>query len=225
MLRRSHKRQRPRRPLHTSIINEPLVDLGRVMIARNGIGMGTSDGPVGSAGRINTSWFRLGYTPASGIPGITPNSGPDEQDEMGSADVDGADFVYGTGGIVRVARFKDDSEYNFKAFNPNVGTAPGNTLTTFVRTLGLWVPLSASPSSHFGIIVDAIQPRVGTKAGNGFVKIKIVDKNGNITDPDPLPDPPNLETWNWAAASFQAGKYCWIEQDNTGKYFLVSCEC
>ncbi len=227
MFNRDQRRLRPRRPIYTKVINDPLVDLQRMMIAKNGIGMGTQDGPIGGSGRVNTAWFRLGYTPAGGIPGMTPAPHPpSDQDQLGSADVNGACIEWRNSGEVQVVKFTDQDEWNFKAFNLNLGATPGNALTAFVRVLGLWMPLGAAPTGHFGIIVSEIKPRVAKKAGFGFVKIQQVsDDDGTIKDPDPLPDPPNVKTWNWAAATFAVGRYCWVEQDNTGRFFLVSCEC
>jgi hypothetical protein len=198
-----------------------MVDLERIMIAQNGIGMGTSDGPIGSAGRINTSWFRLGYTQDSGIPGITPNTGPDNTDELGSADVDGTEIEYGTNGFLRTT--KSDDSYTFKAFNPNVGAIPGNTLTTFVRVLGLWVPLTASPSGHVGLITSTISARVSKFPGRGFVSVQEIDDTDDLLkDTDPVT---SLKVYNYSTATFQVGKYCWVEPDARGKIWLVSAEC
>lgn len=196
------------------------MDLERVMITRNGIGMGTSDGPVGSSGRINTAWFRLGYTQDDGIPGITPNSGPNQTDELGSADVNSTALEYGTNGILRTTKSGDD--YTFKAFNPSIGSFPGNTLTSFVRVLGMWMPIGVSPTGKFGLITRTISARSGSQAGKGIVNVQEISDTGLIQNP-PVIDP--ITTWNWAASSFQAGKYCWIEPNQQGFFFLVSCEC
>ncbi len=225
MFNRDQKRQRPRRPIYTKVINDPLVDLQRMMIDQNGIGMGTQDGPIGGSGRVNTSWFRLGYTPAGGIPGMTPATVPSDNDQLGSADVNGACIEWRNSGEVQVIKFTDQDEWNFKAFNPNLGAAPGNALTAFIRVIGLWMPLTSSPTGHMGQIIETIKPRVGSKAGDGAVKIKEIDDDGNIKDPDPLPDPPNLTVWNYSTATFQSGKYCFIDQDERGRWWLVSTEC
>ncbi len=225
MFNRSPKRQRPRRPIYTSVINNPLVDLQRMMITRNGIGLGTQDSPIGGSGRVNTAWFRLGYTDSNGIPGMKPATVPSDHDRLGSANVQGASIEWQLNGEVDVIKFKvqDKDNYNFKAFNQSVATAPGNTLTAFVRVLGLWMPLT-SATGRMGVVSGTITPRIGSVAGFGFVAPKIIDNDGNIKDSTPVPDP--VKVWNFASnLTGQVNRYCWFEPDNTGKHWLVSIEC
>ncbi len=227
MYSRDFKRQRPGRVIQPSTINAPASYVERMMRSKGGMGIGVLGGTFGQATRIDRSWFRFGYTSPNGIPGLIPGESDTDNDVLGkSTDVIGVSLQGLVGdkeGDVEVLESNEDDNWTFTAYNPNLGAAPGNTLTAFINIAGVWVPLTASPSGHVGLITATISGRVSKFPGRGSVSVQEIDDKDDLlkeTDPATI-----LKVYNYSTATFQSGKYCWIEPDAKGKFWLVSAEC
>ncbi len=82
------------------------------------------------------------------------------------------------------------------------------------------------PSDRYvGIVASGdITARVGTTPGTGFVDIQIYNPLINELEPDGT----QVEVLNFSAVpptGIPAGKYCWVQEDTDGNYWVISVEC
>ncbi len=110
----------------------------------------------------------------------------------------------------------------FTGVNCLTSSVPGNTTIPFFLINDLWIA-GQSHSGRLAIITGSgITARVGKKVGSGSVSVQEIDSTDMLVDASP---PINLTVKNYSTTAFAAAKYCWIEQDARGTYWLVSVEC
>ncbi len=65
-----------------------------------------------------------------------------------------------------------------------------------------------------------IDARAGLTPGTGFVELFTLLSTGDLEDTGV-----QVEVFNFSSIAIPDGKYCWLEQDVDGHYWVVSVEC
>ncbi len=80
---------------------------------------------------------------------------------------------------------------------------------------------SASSGKSVGL-TGSITARSGVTPGSGSVQLYRYDSaSGHLVDSSVNQNP----VYNFAASAIPSGKFCWIEQDGDGTWWVVSVEC
>ncbi len=70
-------------------------------------------------------------------------------------------------------------------------------------------------------LTGAITARVAHTPGAGTVRLYTYNTTTDLLVDTTI----DLDVKNFAASAISAGKYCWVEQDNDGTWWIVSVEC
>ncbi len=169
--------------------------------------------------------FRFGLTGPSGIPAATPIK-PKTLTEDEAPGVPGISkdviSVTITFSDTTNGEMKSWPDSKFTGVNCLTSAIPGNTTIPFFLINDLWIA-EQSQSGRMAIITGSgITARVGKKVGSGSVSVQEIDSTDMIVDASP---PINLTVKNYSITAFSAAKYCFIDQDGHGTWWLVSVEC
>jgi hypothetical protein len=91
---------------------------------------------------------------------------------------------------------------------------------------GTWLRL-AQPNvqAQAALTSSAITARSGTTAGTGTVYLVDVSVVGGVCTLTTSSVQITVYSFSGTTGGIASGKYCWIEQDVTGNYFITSSEC
>ncbi len=170
--------------------------------------------------------FRFGLTGPGGISPATPIKPKTTlTDEVPGVPGIATDLitVTVTRSDTNTGEMKSWPDDKFTAVNPYVSAVPPNTTIAFFLINDLWIPASSSPPGRLAIITGSgITARVGKKVGSGSVSVQDIDDHDMIVDANPVL---NLTAKNYSTTAFAAAKYCWVEQNEQGRWIVVSVEC
>lgn len=101
---------------------------------------------------------------------------------------------------------------------PLTGAGSGLKLTS--TPFGTAYQVSRTSKGYLAYSTSAITARSSTTAGTGTVYL--CSTNGTTISQDAAAE---IDVLNFSATALTINKYCWIEQDSDGWWWVVSMEC
>lgn len=105
------------------------------------------------------------------------------------------------------------------AINQNQVTA-GPGLKAFVSTAGTYLCGIRPARGQVAYTTSSITARSGTTAGSGTATLQFLSSTTITTT-----GIPDVTAYSYSATAIASGKYCWVQQDTNGTWWVISVEC